>query len=59
VAASSTTPHLRELFTDARPQGGHVDTIMIDDDENLVLDPDQVITSAITVVTRRCGISTP
>ncbi len=34
---------LHELFADAAADGGYVDTIMIDDDQNLVLDPDQLI----------------
>ena len=57
---------LRDLFTDAAAQGGYVDTIMIDDDENLVLAPDQLIhfcnhscdpslwhLDAVTIATRR------
>jgi uncharacterized protein len=34
---------LRRLFAEADAAGGYVDTIMIDDDENLVLAPDQLI----------------
>ena len=34
---------LRELCADAATEGGYVDTIMIDDDQNLVLAPDQLI----------------
>ena len=34
---------LRQLFADAAADGGYVDTIMIDDDQNLVLVPDQLI----------------
>ena len=49
---------LRDLIANAAAAGGYVDTIMIDDDQNLVLAPDQLITFAITAVTRRCGIST-
>ena len=38
--ADATLP---ELFFEAAAAGGYVDTIMIDDDENLVLAPDQLI----------------
>jgi uncharacterized protein len=34
---------LSELFTAADLDGGYVDTIMIDDDVNLVLEPDQLV----------------
>jgi uncharacterized protein len=34
---------LRRLLVAAEAQGGYVDTIMIDDDQNLVLAPDQLI----------------
>ena len=34
---------LGQLFADAAADGGYVDTIMIDDDQNLVLAPDQLI----------------
>ena len=34
---------LRELLADAAADGGYVDTIMLDDDQNLVLAPDQLI----------------
>jgi hypothetical protein len=34
---------LRHLFAEAEAAGGYVDTLMIDDDENLVLAPDQLI----------------
>jgi hypothetical protein len=34
---------LRRLLADAAADGGYVDTIMIDDDQNLVLAPDQLI----------------
>jgi hypothetical protein len=34
---------LRRLFTEADAAGGYVDTLMVDDDENLVLAPDQLI----------------
>jgi hypothetical protein len=34
---------LRRLLADAEAEGGYVDTIMIDDDQNLVLAPDQLI----------------
>ena len=57
---------LRQLFADATPDGGYVDTIMLDDDENLVLAPDQLIhfcnhgcdpslwhLDAVTIATRR------
>ena len=34
---------LRALFAEAEVNGGYVDTIMIDDDRNLILAPDQLI----------------
>ena len=34
---------LRQLLADAAADGGYVDTIMIDDDQNLVLVPNQLI----------------
>jgi uncharacterized protein len=57
---------LRRLFVEAEAEGGYVDTIMLDDDQNLVLAPDQPIhycnhscdptlwhVEATTVATRR------
>ena len=34
---------LHRLLADTAAEGGYVDTIMIDDDENLVLAPDRLI----------------
>jgi uncharacterized protein len=57
---------LAELLTKASRDGGYVDTIMVDDDVNLLLEPDQLIhfcnhscdpslwhVDAVTIATRR------